>query len=271
MRKTHSTTATERDACSALSRVWRRQRRRCQPVRGRHAAVAALVLTSSMVEPSVAAAAAAASAGSVRRSMSLISTFSSLDLIRQQVMYSSRAGSTGAALDGNKVGLVIPRNPRLAEILFAKNERTFEPRHPLQRARLSRGTCTHKQMMSAMAQISSVAADAEPVSHGGGDQVETPPLPYLLVETEVHDLSAIAGTASSAVTGTAPAAVPAPAATAETPNAESHGNDGSEDSDGTCPQLDLIQRHPDLFEKEVRIGWPPRTAPSSGRLIAAAG
>jgi hypothetical protein len=100
---------------------------------------------------------------------------------------------------------------------------------------------------------SSRSSDAEPVVGRGGDDDDDDAssmfdllqkLPELSVENELHDLSTSAGTASSAA-----------AAVAEPLDAVGHEDDGSDDDDN-CLLLDLIKRHPDLFEKEVlgRLG-----------------
>ena len=96
-------------------------------------------------------------------------------------------------------------------------------------------------------------ADAEPVGRGVDDEGDddTSPLPDFLllgfVEKEAHELSATAGISS--VSTAAAAVTAAAAAAAADPNeAVGHGGGGSDDGD-TCLLLDLIKRHPDLFEE----------------------
>jgi hypothetical protein len=116
-----------------------------------------------------------------------------------------------------------------------------------------------------MAGTSSSDADAEPVGHGGnGDDDDRRLLDALLQELpalflspseeEVHDLSATAAWLSATagwLSATAGTSSSAAVDAADPPEAVGHGGDGSDDDDDTEPLLDLIKRHPDLFEKEV--------------------
>ena len=147
------------------------------------------------------------------------------------------------------------------------------------RVRLSRDNCAHTNLR-AMAGTSSSDADAEPVGHGGdGDDDDRRLLDALLQELpalflspseeEVHDLSATAAwliaTAGwlSATAGTSSsAAVDA----AEPPEAVGHGSD---DDDDTGPLLDLIKRHPELFEKEVLERLDPADRAFLGQVDSA--
>jgi hypothetical protein len=129
---------------------------------------------------------------------------------------------------------------------------------------------------------------------GGGDDDGTSPRLDLLqkrvpedlfVERQVHDLNAAkvggrlsaveadamggsaAGVSSSHLYagGRIPAPRVAAAAAAEPTDALGHRGDD------TCPLLDIIKRHPDLFERRCSSGWIQRTAPSSGRWTRLAG
>jgi hypothetical protein len=88
-----------------------------------------------------------------------------------------------------------------------------------------------------------------------------PRSPDLCVEEgEVHGLGAATGTSSSA---TAAAAIPRP-------EAVGRGGDGSDEDDGdTCPFIELIQRHPELFEKEVLERLDPADRAFLGQVDAA--
>ena len=114
-----------------------------------------------------------------------------------------------------------------------------------------------------MAAISSSAADAtEPVSHDIGDGASPPlsnlqRLPDLVVEKEVHELNDTAAGSSAA------------AAAAQPHEAVGHQGDGSDGDDGTCPLIDLVQRHPELFEKEVLERLTPADRAFLGQVDAA--